>query len=140
MKPPQLESTQPKVVKKSFKLTYKQEGSGTRSVVVDITPELSFGRLVQLAETEFGISESKQKFKMGFPPKILKMEPTEPLMVSSIKNIMHFIPILFVQKVNVLIYSRTFLHRNRVSIYESAMFVLNLSINLLYSNLHCITE
>ena len=84
--------------------------SDTWSVVVDITPELSFGRLVQLAETEFGISESKQKFKMGFPRKILKMEPTDPLMVSSIKNIMHFIPILFVQKVNVLIFSRTCLH------------------------------
>ena len=74
------------MVKKSFKLTYKQEGSGSQSVVMDITPELTFGWLAQLADTEFGISENKQKFKMGFPPKILKMEPNEPLMVSAIKN------------------------------------------------------
>lgn len=76
------------MVKKNFKLTYKQEGSGSQSVVMDVTPKLTFGWLTQLAETEFGISENKQKFKMGFPPKILKMEPNEPLMLSSGDSIM----------------------------------------------------
>ena len=74
------------MVKKSFKLTYKQEGSGPQSVVMDVTPELTFGWLVQLTETEFGINGSKQKFKMGLLPKILKMELNKPLMVSAIKN------------------------------------------------------
>ena len=51
-------------------------------MVHEITTELTFGTLVGLAEEEFGISESKQRFKMGFPPKPIKMEPDEPLKVS----------------------------------------------------------
>ena len=83
-------ATKPKpAVKKTFKLTYKQEGSPARHVVQEITNELTFGTLVGLAEEEFGISESKQRFKMGFPPKPIKMDTDELLKVSCLNcNIM----------------------------------------------------
>ncbi|KAI6647337.1 hypothetical protein LOD99_12333 [Oopsacas minuta] len=75
--------TKPKtVVKKTFKLTYKQEGSQAQHVVQEITPDLTFSTLVRLAKVEFGICESKQRFKMGFPPRPIKMELDDPLVVS----------------------------------------------------------
>ena len=82
---PKETATKPKpAVKKSFKLTYKQEGSPARNVVQEITPDLKFSTLVTLASNEFGISQRMQRFKVGFPPKQIKMELDDILVVSSL--------------------------------------------------------
>ena len=51
-------------------------------MVQEITPDLTFGTLVALASNQFGISQRMQRFKIGFPPKHIKMELDDVLVVS----------------------------------------------------------
>ena len=102
-------------VKKTFKLTYKQEGSPARHVVQEITNELTFGTLVGLAQEEFGISDDKQRFKMGFPPKPIKMSPDEPLKVSCLMIQFYFTQIFAIPTMD-MFHSHSILYNNTIAL------------------------